>query len=687
VVTELVSLMNGIIVTRCLYRPDRIELLACGFSFTRHTRVAILGWARPEYQTMSESLETIRSAPHIRDAEEENGGVAKSELIRIGLVGVAVIFCWMRLWEPYAHLDLVGLAAVIAGGYPIYREALADLFSRRMTMELSMTIALAAALAIREVFTALMIVFFVLIAEVLEELTVGRGRQAIRDLLEFLPQTAERQCGDRIEIVRVGELSPGDVVIIRPGSRIPVDGEVVSGHSFVDQSTITGESLPVEKGTASSVFAGTMSQTGALEVRTITVGRDTQFGKIVEAVERAEESQAPVQRTADRLAGYLVYVALGLAAITFLITRDARSTISVIIVAGACGIAAGTPLAILGAIGRAAKAGAIVKGGRYIETLAAVDTVVLDKTGTLTLGAPEVIGIEPAGIDSAALLRLAAGAEKYSEHPVARAISRKAAEQGINGVDCVEFSAEPGKGIACRSDGNTILAGSRAYLRDAGVMVPETHEPRTASDVFVAEEGHYRGRIQVADVLRPEARQAVESLQHMGIRTILLTGDAGPVAEAVGRELGVDEVQGDLLPEQKLKRVEALRAAGCVVAMVGDGVNDAPALVAANVGIAVGSGADVARESAAVLLLGDDLTRLSDLLRIARQCRYIIMTNFTGTIAVDAVGVGLAAFGMLNPILAALIHVSSEMVFILNSARLVSVGQLAANRSSQSAAR
>ena len=336
-----------------------------------------------------------------------------------------------------------------------------------------MTIALAAALVIREVFTALVIVFFVLIAEALEELTVGRGRQAIRDLLTFLPATAERKTASDFETVPVSALVRGDVVIIRPGGRIPVDGEVVHGHSFVDQSTINGESVPVEKEPGSRVFAGTMSQTGALEVQTVGIGRDTAFGKIIEAVERAEESRAPVQRTADRLSGYLVYCALGFAALTYLVTRDARSTISVIIVAGACGVAAGTPLAILGAIGRAAKAGAIVKGGRHIESLGAVDTVVLDKTGTLTLGTPEVTHIEPAGIASQDLLRLASSAEKYSEHPVARSITRRAAELRVETLDCSEFSAEPGKGVRCRMNDKTVMIGSRAYLRGAAVLVPE----------------------------------------------------------------------------------------------------------------------------------------------------------------------------------------------------------------------
>jgi cation transport ATPase len=374
-----------------------------------------------------------------REDDQEHRAIAQTDVVRIGCAGAAIIFCGLRVWEPLPNIDVVGLAAVIAAGYPIYREALSDVLSRRMTMELSMTIALAAALLIGEVFTALVIVFFVLIAEVLEKLTVGRGRRAIKDLLAFLPTTVDRKVGSEFETVPVSSLTPGDVIIIRPGGRIPVDGQVVYGRSFVDQSTITGESVPVEKEVGGHVFAGAMTQTGALEVETAHVGRDTAFGKIIEAVERAEESRAPVQRTADRLAGYLVYLALGFAALTYLVTRDARSTISVIIVAGACGVAAGTPLAILGAIGRAAKAGAIVKGGRHIETLAAVDTVVLDKTGTVTLGRPEVVGIEPAHATALEVLRLAASAEKYSEHPAARAIVRKAAELRLESIESTKF--------------------------------------------------------------------------------------------------------------------------------------------------------------------------------------------------------------------------------------------------------
>jgi heavy metal translocating P-type ATPase len=606
--------------------------------------------------------------------ESKDERVERLELARIGFVGLAIAATWLRLWRPLPHFDIAGFAAVLAGGYPIFHEAFADLLSRRMTMELSMTIALVSALAIGEVFTALVIVFFVLIAEVLEELTVGRGRAAIHDLLNLLPREVEVRRPDGVQPAHWNELRAGDVVLVRPGGRVPVDGVVAAGHSFIDQAAITGESMPVEKIAGSRVYAGTVNQSGVIEIRTETVGRDTAFGKIIEAVERAEHSRAPVQKTADRLAGYLVYFALTCALLTFILTHNARSTISVVIVAGACGIAAGTPLAILGAIGRAARHGAIVKGGLFMETLGKVDTVVLDKTGTLTLGNPEVVAIHPAeGAGRERLLRVAASAERYSEHPLARAILKAAGQAAAGLVDPEGFSYTPGKGISCRVDGEETVAGTRAFLRERGIGLDAAPVDQDSStEIAVAQSGVCLGTIRIADVLRPEAVEAVGALREMSIRTVLLTGDTGAIGRAVGRQLQVDEVEAELLPWQKLERVRTLRAAGRTVAMVGDGINDAPALMEANVGIAMGSGTEAARESANVILLGNDLLKVVEVVRIARRCHRIIMTNFTGTLAVDAAGVGLAACGFLNPVLAALIHVTSELIFILNSARLLS---------------
>ena len=342
------------------------------------------------------------------------------------------------------------------------RKRVENIVERRMTMELSMSIAIIAAAAIGEFFTALVITLFVLVAEVLEGMTVGRGRKAIRDLLEFLPREVSVRRDGAIRSVSAEQLALGDAVLVAPGARIPVDGAVLSGHSFVDESRITGESMPVEKTAGTHVFAGSINQSGALEVSADRIGRDTSYGKIIEAVERAERSRAPVQRLADRMAGYLVYFALGAAALTFLITRDVRSTISVIIVAGACGIAAGTPLAILGAIGRAARLGAIVKGGVHLETLGRVDTVVLDKTGTLTLGRPEVQRIVPAaGVAEAAVLAAAASAELRSEHPLGKAIVAYARRKAGEIAEPSALHLHPRPRHRCqRSIDHVILVGS-----------------------------------------------------------------------------------------------------------------------------------------------------------------------------------------------------------------------------------
>ena len=604
-------------------------------------------------------------------------GVKRADLARVGFVAIAAAAVWFHLWEPFARVSVIGLAATLVGGYPIFKEAAENVFERKMTMELSMTIALLAALVIGEFFTALIITLFVLGAEILEGMTVRRGRRAIGDLLDFLPRAATVRRGGEIREARADELRIGDLVLVNPGSRIPVDGTVAGGHSFVDQAPITGESMPVEKLAGAWVYAGTINQSGALEIRAERLGRDTSFGKIVEAVERAERSRAPIQKLADRLAGYLVYFALGAAALTFLITRDVRSTISVVIVAGACGIAAGTPLAILGGIGRAARQGAIIKGGRYLETLARVDTVIFDKTGTLTLGTPEVQEVLPAaGISERTLLEAAATAERRSEHPLAKAILAIAESRAVSVLEPQDFAYTPGRGITARVDGDEIVAGTRALLGERQVATPDaaSDDGSGRSAVLVARGGHYLGMIRVADTVRPEAKAAVAGLKAIGIRTILLTGDAKNVAEVVAAELGVDESAAELLPEAKLERVKSLVERGRVTAMVGDGINDAPALMQANVGVAMGSGTDVARESASVVLLGNDLLKFVETVRLARRTRRTILQNFVGTIAVDGVGIGLAAMGLLNPLLAAFIHVSSELAFILNSARLLPTG-------------
>jgi len=615
--------------------------------------------------------------PKSSEPSDHEHGFEWVEIVRIAFVGLAAAAVWFRFWEPFPHISVIGIAATLIGGYPIFKEAFENVVERKMTMELSMTIALVSALAIGEFFTALVITGFVLAAEFLEGLTVGRGRRAIQSLLDFLPRTvAVRRSGQLIEVPS-DQVQVGETVIVKPGGHIPVDGIVLGGRSFVEQAAITGEAMPVEKAPGDAVYAGTINQSGALEIGAQKLGRDTTFGRIIEAVERAEKSRAPIQKTADRLAGYLVYFALGAAILTFIITHNVRSTISVVIVAGACGIAAGTPLAILGAIGRAAHQGAIIKGGLYLEALAAVDTVLLDKTGTLTFGTPQIREVVSAnGFTERQIVAAASIAERKSEHPLARAVVARAMELAIPLADPDEFSYTPGKGVRVTYRGEEILVGSRALMTQHGMtnILPINGDGKGtdgASEVYVARGGQILGSVRIADVLRPEAKNAVAAMRQMGLKTVLLSGDAQSVTSSVGRDLGVDEAVGELLPEQKAKWVSDLRGKGRKVAMIGDGINDAPALVEANVGIAMGSGTDVARESADVILIGSDLSKLVETLRLARRCRKIIMQNFVGTLVVDSIGVVMAAAGLLNPLLAAFIHVTSELAFILNSTRLL----------------
>ena len=613
---------------------------------------------------------------HDHEGHDHDHQTGTADYVRLGLMGVIVVASLTGWWRPFMNRDWLAFAGTVIGGFPIYKEAWENLRKRRMTMELSMTIALLSALAIGQFFTAIVIAFFVLFAELLEGYTVGGGRRAIENLINALPRhVTVRRNGQESEL-KAEELSIGEVIVIRPGERIPVDGTVIKGSSYVDQSSITGESLPIEKTEQSKIFAGTINKNGVLEVTVERVGRDTTFGKIIQVVEEAEKSKAPVQRIADRLAAGLVYFALAAAVLTFLVTRNLTATIAVIIVAGACGVAAGTPLAILAGIGSAARRGIIVKGGLYLEKLADIDTIVLDKTGTLTMGVPEVTGIRVAdGATENEVLENAAIAEQHSEHPIGEAVIRKARMAKISLRDYSDLQYIPGKGVTCLDRGSKIVVGTRTLLEENGIdakgaasFLSDTKPGETL--VYVGRETEILGALTIADQLRSEAIQAVDQLKKQGYRTILLSGDSREAASAIGTQLGVHEAIGNLLPEQKLEKVRELLQQGRKVAMVGDGVNDAPALAEATVGIAMGGGTDVALETADITLMTSDLSRLVEVLSIAKRCYRVIRFNFWGTIAVDTLGIVLAFFGLLAPIIAALIHVGSELAFILNSARL-----------------
>ena len=596
------------------------------------------------------------------------GRIDRGDLTRLAAVaGLAVAAGVSQLLAaPWWVSAAIAAAGLVVGCWPILVEAWEDVRARKMSMELSMLIAILAAALIGEWVTALVITAFVLAAEILEDLSMDRGRDALTDLMSFLPSRVLVRTGDHTAEVDLDQVRVGDVVMILPGGRVPVDGTVLEGRSSLDQSRITGEPLPVDVEVGATVFAGSVNQTGALAVRTEHVGDASSYGHIVAAVRAAQESEAPVQRLADQVASWLVYVALGGALVTWLITRDLTATISVVIVAGACGVAAGTPLAVLAAIARVARRGAFVKDGTHLEELSAVDTVVFDKTGTLTHGEPRVaaIAVQP-GFDEAALLAAVASAELLSEHAIGQAIVAHARERGIAFEAPDEFSYEPGLGITAVVAGRRVRAGNAA-------LVPEAVQPTDdGTAVHVAIEDVHAGTLLLSDTVRDTARNAVSNLRSLGVRVVMMTGDGPAAAQAVASELGIDEVHAGLLPTDKVTLIDELRATGRRLAMVGDGVNDAPALARADVGIAMGTGTHIARESADVVLISSSLTDLVDTIRTSRRARRIVFTNFAGTIAIDLIGMALAAFGVLGPLTAALVHVGSESAFILNSARLI----------------
>ena len=618
--------------------------------------------------------------------------IERSDILRIAVVGLAVLGAWVAgaTGTPGWAVGAVGAAALLVGCWPLVVEAVGDLRERRMSMELSMLLAIVAAAAIGEWVTALAVTVFALCAEVLEDLSMDRGRDALTDLMSFLPQTARVVTGphtDEVSEVPLDKVRPGQVIALSPGGRVPVDGVVRTGRADVDQSRITGEALPVQVGPGDRVPAGSITR-GALELEVERVGEDSSYGRIVAAVRHAQSSRAPVQRLADRLAARIVYLALAAALVTFLVTRDVRATISVIIVAGACGVAAGTPLAVLAAIARAARCGAFVKDGTHLEQLSAVDTVVVDKTGTLTVGAPRVVSVRPteaaAGEDE--VLALAAAAEWNSEHPIGRAIYAEAAVRDLTVPVPGDVAYSPGAGVSTHVEGRRITVGrcrgqghqpgrDTDGCEDEAALSTESdpEAPSATSVVEVRADEQLLGTIALADRLRQGAATAVRDLGDMGLEILMLTGDSAASARHVAGLLGLSEeqVRADLLPTDKEEVVDSLRRAGNRVAMVGDGVNDAPALGAADVGIAMGTGTDVAREAGDVVLVGSAPADLVETVRVARRARRIIMVNFVGTVVVDVVGMIAAGLGLLGPVAAALVHVVSESAFILNSARLV----------------
>ena len=614
---------------------------------------------------------------------EEHAESKSRERLRLALMGVAALVSWIGIWRMFLPIDFIAILATLVGGYPVYKETFGALRHGHVNMEVSMTVAIFASLAVGQYTVSVVITFFVLLSECIETYAVDKGRQTITLLEKSAPKKAlVRRNGTEIE-VDTRTLQPNDIVIVRDGDRIPVDGTIVVGAAFVNQSAMTGESARLEKNSGDRVYAGSIDESGIIEVRTDKVGSETLFGKIIKLVEEAENKKAPIQKISDKLATWLVEFAIGFSLLTFLLTRNLTSTLSVIVVAGACGVAAGTPLAIVAIIGKAAKKGAVVKGGVYVEEMSRIDTVVIDKTGTLTLGEPMVTDIIAFdGYTQKQVLQYAALAESHSNHPLARAISSKAVESGIvpPSRSVPLFSSNvPGKGIVSVYDGEENVVGNNVLMMERNVKFPPSREnlmhsenvSNGGSTILVAHAGKVCGIITISDKVRRESRKSISDLREMGILTIMLTGDNNAAARAVAEEVGIEEVHAEMLPADKVAFVERLVSEGRKVAMVGDGINDAPALARANVGIGMGGGTDVAIEEADIVLMTNDLQKITDVARMSKKAYRTIMTNFYGTVAVDGIGVTLAFLGFLSPLLAAGIHVVSELIFILNSAKLI----------------
>ena len=535
-----------------------------------------------------------------------------------------------------------------------------------------MTLGVIAALAVGEWATAAVVVFFMRVGDYAERFTAEGARRAVKELTSLAPQTARVERGQGEVELPIGDVNIGDLVVVRPGELIPVDGEVVSGHATINQATITGEAVPVDAGPGAQVFAATIAQLGSLRVRTTRVGPDTTFGRVVKMVEEAEAHRADVQRFADKFTGYYLPIVAGIALLTFLISRDPLATAAVLVVACSCSIALATPIAMLASIGAAAKQGLLIKGGKYLETLAKADVLLIDKTGTLTLGQPQVTDIVPLnGLGPDAALLLAASAERYSEHPLAEALRTAAQERALVLADPDAFTAFPGIGVQATVNQHRVEVGNRRLVAVASPTAAAL-EAEGKTLLYMACDGAPAAIFAAADTLRDEVPAALRQLRKLGITHIeLLTGDNVRTASALAGHLGV-AYRAELLPEDKIAIVKEYQGRGHVVVMVGDGVNDAPALAQADVGIAMGAaGADVALEAAHIALMRNDWQLVPEVFQIARRTMGVVKMNLIFTAIYNVVGLSLAAFGFLPPMLAAAAQSIPDLGILANSARLL----------------
>ncbi len=567
-----------------------------------------------------------------------------------------------------------GVVIVGLGGLPIFRNVFRATLKRQIISHTLMTIGVIAALAVGEWVTAAIVVVFMRVGQYVENFTTEGARQAVKELTAIAPQTARVERNNLELEIPITEVNVGEIVVVRPGEKIPVDGEVINGQATIDQAAITGESMPVEVTKGNHVFAASIAKLGGLQIKTLRVGADTTFGRVVKMVEEAEANRADVQRFADKFSAYYLPIVAGIGALTFLISRNPLSTAAVLVVACSCSIALATPVAMLASIGGSAKRGLLIKGGKYLEILARADVVLVDKTGTLTLGQPKITDIVPLnGLPASEILLLAASAERYSEHPLAEAVRRMARSENVELSESQSFEAIPGMGIRAKINGTAIQVGNRRLVPSADALpVVKELEEQGKTLLFLSRDNQLVGILAASDTLRSEVPASFSELQPLGIKHVeLLTGDNERTASALARQLGI-KYRANLLPENKIEVVKEYQAKGHIVVMIGDGVNDAPALAQANIGIAMGAaGSDIAIEAAHITLMREDWTLVPEVIRVARRTMGIVKMNLAFTAVYNVVGLALAAFGFLPPAFAAAAQSLPDVGILTNSARLL----------------
>jgi len=588
---------------------------------------------------------------------------------------------WLQLGPAVA--DVSGMIGAILLGYPIVLTAIEDLRKGRLSTTELVAIAVLASFASGHYQEAGVVAFFMLMGEIIETRTAEGARMSIESLIKLTPTKARRLKGKDEEEVAVQDLAVGDVIRIRPGDNVAADGVIVTGQGSFNQATITGESLPVDKKPGDEVFAGTQNLTGVLEVKVSRAGHDTTLGRVRDLILAAEKTKLPVMRIVDQYMGFYTPLVLVIGALVWAFTQDLSRVIAVFIVSCPCAFILATPTAMVAALSAAARLGILIKNVADIELAARINAFIFDKTGTLTTGKLAVSRLAPIGDTSPAdLLRIAASAERYSNHPTAKALAQLAEEASVPLAEPKDFAETAGRGIKATVDGATIFVGRAAWLKDNHVTEDflksvDLNEAEGWSLIFVARNGQCIGWVGLQDQTRDEAREALADLKQAGVRRIaMVSGDRQPVAIRVAKDIGCEEVVGDCLPQNKVEFVRKTKAKGYRVAVVGDGVNDAPALAAGDLGIAMGAaGSEVAIHSATIALMNNDLRRLPVLIRLSRQTRAVINQNFLLGILFVIGGLVLAAMKFINPIVAALMHVAGSLLVVFNSARLVRHGE------------